>query len=90
MRDAQRELLKAQTMSQMMIEKARVESKMADQLVILQEKMLDVAKKRIEIIKAGSLPIIREIESFTLIGDETVARNSEMMIIYAYIFCEKK
>ena len=58
-------------MSQMMIEKARVESKMADQLVILQEKMLDVAKKRIEIIKAGSLPIIREIESFyNEVGDK--------------------
>lgn len=65
-REAQLELLEAQKESQIAIEKARAEgmTKMAEQLVILQEKMLDVAKKRIEIIESGSLPIIREIENF--------------------------
>ena len=80
MRDAQMELLKAKTMIQMMIDKARVEgmARMADQLVILQEKMLDVAKKRIEIIEAGSMPIIREIEKFyNEIGDRIQASSDD-------------
>lgn len=66
MRDAQLELLKAQTMSQMAIDEARVKNMavMADQLVVLQEKMLDVAKKRIAIIEEGSMPIVKEIEAF--------------------------
>ena len=48
MRDAQIELLKAQALSQAAIERAKVEgmAAMANQLVILQEKMLEVAKKR--------------------------------------------
>ena len=80
MRDAQLELLKAQTMSQMAIDKARVEgmTAMANQLVILQEKMLDVAKKRIAIIEEGSLPIIREIENFyDEVGNKISANNDE-------------
>ncbi|MBR3049858.1 MAG: lecithin retinol acyltransferase family protein [Selenomonadaceae bacterium] len=80
MRDAQLEFIKAQTMSQMAIDKARVEgmTDMANQLVVLQEKMLDVAKKRIAIIEEGSLPIIREIESFyDEVGDKISADNDE-------------
>ena len=80
MRDAQLELLKAQTMSQMAIDKARVEgmTAMANQLVILQEKMLDVAKKRIAIIEEGSLPIIREIENFyDEVGNKISVNNDD-------------
>ena len=80
MRDAQLEFIKAQTMSQIAIEKARVEGMavMANQLVILQEKMLDVAKKRIAIIEEGSLPIIREIENFyDEVGNKISANNDE-------------
>ena len=53
-------------MSQAMIEKARNEGmrEMAAQLVALQERMLEVAEKRITIIEKCSLPIIREIETF--------------------------
>ena len=83
MREAQIELIKAQTMSQMMIEKARVDgmSKIADQLVILQEKMLDVAKKRIAIIEEGSMPIIREIENFyNEVGDRIQDNNDNYNI----------
>ncbi|MBR6712068.1 MAG: lecithin retinol acyltransferase family protein [Selenomonadaceae bacterium] len=80
MRDAQLELIKAQTMSQMAIEKARVEgmAAMANQLVVLQEKMLDVAKKRIAIIEEGSLPIIREIENFyDEVGNKISVNNDD-------------
>ena len=79
MRDAQLDFIKAQTMSQMAIDEARVKgmSVMADQLVILQEKMLDVAKKRIAIIEEGSMPIIRDIENFYSEVEEHISQNVE-------------
>ena len=80
MRDAQIELLQAQAVTQAAIEKARVEGmkEMAAQFVELQEKMLDVAKKRIDIIEAGSLPIIREIETFYAeVGARITANRDE-------------
>jgi len=79
MREAQRELIAAQEASQIAIEKARAEGmeKIANQFVILQEKLLDVAKKRIEIIELGSLPIVREIENFySEVGDK-IQLNAE-------------
>ncbi|MBR0060648.1 MAG: NC domain protein, partial [Selenomonadaceae bacterium] len=47
MRDAQIELYKAQAISQAAIEKARVDGMvaMSNQMMLLQEKMLEVAKK---------------------------------------------
>ena len=77
MRDAQLEFIKAQTISQIAIDEARVKgmSIMADQLVSLQEKMLDVAKKRIAIIEEGSMPIIREIENFYSEVETTIEKN---------------
>ena len=80
MRDAQIELLKAQAISQAAIEKARVEgmTAMANQLVILQEKMLEVAQKRIAIIEEGSLPLIKEIETFyNEVGDKIQSNSDE-------------
>lgn len=79
MRDAQLDFIKAQTMSQMAIDEARVKGMavMADQLVILQEKMLDVAKKRIAIIEEGSMPIIRDIENFYSEVEEHISQNVE-------------
>ena len=79
MRDAQLDFMKAQTMSQMAIDEARVKGMavMADQLVILQEKMLDVAKKRIAIIEEGSMPIIRDIENFYSEVEERISQNVE-------------
>ncbi len=79
MRDAQIELLKAQAISQAAIEKARVDGMvaMSNQMVILQEKMLDVAKKRIAIIEEGSLPIVREIENFYNEVGEKIQSNSD-------------
>ena len=65
-RDAQIELLEIQTSSQIAIEEARARGMAikAKQLVDLQEKMLDIAAKRIAIIEAGSMSIIRNIENF--------------------------
>ncbi len=83
MRDAQLELLKAQTLSQVAIEKARADGMtvVANQLVVLQEKMLEVARKRIVIIAEASLPIIREIENFYGdVGAKISAANDEYNI----------
>ncbi|MBO4779660.1 MAG: lecithin retinol acyltransferase family protein [Selenomonadaceae bacterium] len=79
MRDAQIELYKAQAISQAAIEKARAEGAIAiaNQLVVMQEKMLDVAKKRIAIIEEGSLPIIREIENFYNEVGEKISLDAE-------------
>lgn len=77
MRDAQLEFIKAQTISQIAVDEARVKgmSIMADQLVALQEKMLDVAKKRIAIIEEGSMPIIKDIENFYSEVEERIEKN---------------
>lgn len=80
MRDTQIEILKAQAISQAAIEKARADgmTAMANQMVILQEKMLDIAKKRIAIIEEGSLPIIRDIENFyNEVGEKIQANGDE-------------
>ena len=79
MRDAQIELFKAQAISQAAIEKARAEgaAAIANQLVVMQEKMLDVAKKRIAIIEEGSLPIVREIENFYNEVGEKISVDAE-------------
>ena len=80
MRDAQIELLKAQTLSQVAIEKARADGAIAvaNQLAVLQEKMLDIARKRIAIIEEGSLPIVREIENFYgEVGEKITAHADE-------------
>ena len=53
----------------------------ANQLVVLQEKMLEVARKRIVIIAEASLPIIREIENFYGdVGAKISAANDEYNI----------
>lgn len=80
MKEAQKEFFQMQTISRVAIEKARAEgmAKAAEQLVILQEKMLDVAKKRIAIIEEGSLPIIRDIENFyNEIGEKIQAASDD-------------
>ena len=80
MREAQLELIQAQTISQAAIEKARADglTAMVKQLVALQEKMLDVAQKRIAIIEEGSLPIVREIENFyNEVAEKISAANDE-------------
>ena len=66
MRDAQLDIIKAQTMSQMMIERARVEgqAKLADYLVGLQAKIVELSKQRLLIISSGEMKLVRDIEKF--------------------------
>ena len=80
MKAAKIELLQAQTMSQMAIEKARADgmTAMANQMVVLQEKMTEIAQKRIEIIASCSLPIIKDIENFyNEVGEKISERGDE-------------
>lgn len=66
MRDAQTDVIQMQAMAQIAIERARAEglTTMANQIAALQERLLDIAAKRIAIIEAGSLTANREIEKF--------------------------
>lgn len=83
MRDAQKELLEMQTMGQIAIERARTEGmkQRAEQLSALQDKLLDIAQKRIEIIEKGSLPIIGQIEAFyDELGNKIEANNDKYMM----------
>lgn len=80
MRDAQLELLRAQAMTQIAIDEARTKNMkaFAEQLAVLQEKMLEVAKNRIVIIEEGSLPMIHEIEAFyEEVGNRIQAKGDE-------------
>ena len=80
MRDAQKELLQMQAMGQIAIEDARTKGMKvrSAQLVELQEKLLEVAQKRIQIIENGSLPIVREIEAFyNEVGDKVNIAHEE-------------
>ena len=79
-RDAQQELIQMQTMSQIAIEKAQTEgfTERTKQFIILQEKMTEIAQKRIEIIASCSLPIIKDIENFyNEVGEKISERGDE-------------
>lgn len=83
MRDAQKELLEMQTMGQIAIEQARTEGmkQRAEQLAALQDKLLDIAQKRIEIIEKGSLPLIGQIEAFyDELGNKIEANNDKYLM----------
>ena len=67
-------------MSQLAIEKARAEGMTAavNQFILLQEKMTELAEKRLEIIEKCSLPIVREIEKFyDEVGEKISANNDD-------------
>ncbi len=78
-KNAQLEIIEAQKIAQMAIEEARVKgmAAMSEQIVILQEKMLDVAKNRIAIIEECSLPIIHDIENFYSEVNARITANRE-------------
>ncbi len=66
MKNARLELLEFETQSKIALEeaKARGLNIMAQTIVNMQERLNEVAEKRLQIIEKGSLHIIREIESF--------------------------
>lgn len=63
-RTAQLEIIQAQALAQIAIDRARVEglTTVAAQFVALQEKMSDFSQKRMALIETGSLKIISDIE----------------------------
>ena len=80
MKEAQLEIINAQKESQIAIEEARVKglNAIAVQLAALQDKMLDVAQKRLLIIEEGSMPIVREIEAFYDEIGQRIERDNEL------------
>jgi len=79
-RAAQLEIIQAQTLAQMAIDKARLDgmTAVAEQFVALQKTMLDVATKRIAIIETASLPIIKDIERhYDEIGEKISAARDK-------------
>lgn len=78
MKQARLEILEYETQSQIALEKARAQGLgvMAQMIIALQDKLNDVAEKRLQIIEKGSIQIIKEIETFyDEIGDKIQADN---------------
>ena len=79
-RAAQLEIIQAQALAQMAVEEARTKgmTTAANHIFALQEKMTELAEKRMEIIEKCSLPIVREIEDFyDEIGNKISAEDNE-------------
>ena len=79
MKEAELELLQFNLDSKLAIEeaKARGFNAMAQSIVLMQEKLNDISKKRMEIIQKGSLSVIKEIESYYKeLGDKIEADNN--------------
>lgn len=66
MKQARMDILQFETESQIALEQAKAQglSVMAQTIIAMQEKLNEVAQKRLEIIEKGSLQVIRDIESF--------------------------
>ena len=80
MKQARIEILTYETQCQIALEKAKSKNMqdIADMIIELQDKLNDVAKKRLQIIQSGSMEIIKDIENFyNEIGDKIKADNNE-------------
>ncbi|MBR1420517.1 MAG: hypothetical protein IJ575_05625 [Selenomonadaceae bacterium] len=78
--EAQLDIIEAQTASQVAIEKARAEGmiQVAETLTRMQDKMLEIAEKRIAIIESASMQTVREIEKFYQeIESQILSQNDE-------------
>jgi hypothetical protein len=66
MKQARLDILECETQCKLAIEKAKAEGMglMAQMIVSLQEKLNEVAEKRLQIIENGSMQIVKDIESF--------------------------
>ena len=65
-KEAQLDLIKAQTMCALAIEKARQENRreLIQQIVTLKEKLMDIGIQRLAIIENAQKPILKDIETF--------------------------
>ena len=83
MKNARIEMLQFEAQCQMAVEQARVQglNAMAQSIIEMQDRLNEVAQKRLTIIEKGSLPIIKEIEAFyDEIGDKIQADNDKYNI----------
>ena len=88
--EAQLDIIEAQTASQVAIEKARAEGmiQVAEALTRMQDKMLEIAEKRIAIIESASMQTVREIEKFyqeiesQILSQNDVEENSPAFNLY--------
>ena len=79
MKQARLDILEYETQCNIALEQAKVQgfTAMAETILALQEKLNVVAQQRLEIIEKGSLPIIREIESFYEEMGDRIQKNNE-------------
>ena len=80
MKNAQLDILECQRESQIALEQARAQglAVMAQTILTLQEKLNEVAEKRLLIIEKGSLQIIKEIENvYNELGDKIEQDNDK-------------
>ena len=80
MKQAQIDVLQYETQCHIALEeaKARGMTVIAQNIVLMQEKLNEVAEKRLEIIEKGSLQLIKEIEAFyDEVGNKIQAENDE-------------
>lgn len=80
MKQAQLDILQYETQCHIALEeaKARGMSVIAQNIVLMQEKLNEVAERRLQIIEKGSLQIVKEIEAFyDEVGDKIQAENDE-------------
>ncbi|MFI3254498.1 MAG: lecithin retinol acyltransferase family protein [Eubacteriales bacterium] len=79
MKNAQLDILTFQTNSQIALEQARAQglNVMADIILELQDKLNNVAKKRLEIIEQGSLHLVQEMETFYHTLEEKVQEDDD-------------
>lgn len=77
MKQARIDLLEFETQSQIALEQAKAQglAAMAQTIVALQEKLNEVAEKRLQIIEKSSLQIIREMEGFYKEIGEQIERD---------------
>lgn len=80
MKQAQLDILQYETQCHIALEeaKARGMSVIVQNIVLMQEKLNEVAERRLQIIEKGSLQIVKEIEAFyDEVGDKIQAENDE-------------
>lgn len=80
MKQARLDILEFETQSQIALEQAKAQglNAMAQMIIAMQDKLNEVAEKRLQIIEKGSIQIIREIETFyNEIGDKIQQDNDD-------------
>lgn len=80
MKQARLDILEFETQSQIALEQAKAQglNAIAQMIIAMQDKLNEVAEKRLQIIEKGSIQIIREIETFyNEIGDKIQQDNDD-------------